>query len=255
MNFGLYFVNSVKFTYQTFFGEWNRGSHFIALGVALGIISLLNPESVSSQSIQGQFYRLTWLKFFGLWFFINLFFIGYEIRILRGGDTPPDFKYIGCLVKDGIVSTIITCVWIIPLFLICLAFARFIPSFHNVIVAVFFMVLIILLIPMILVSQFIFARTGSFWYAFRVSRIRVVTDNLGLKRFSFTYLVGVVIFLIFMYFDEILFRVVPPVISGDIFLALHSIFISYLILVFGVLYDKFLTTVFENAGVPFSAET
>jgi len=253
MNFGLYFKNSVKFTYETFLGERIRGVIFIILGIGLGIISLFNPDPAPLSAFTAQWRGLYWLVFISLWFFINAIFMGYEIRILRGGQNPPGFDHIGPLLKDGIESEIISCVWIIPVFITSLMIIQLFPPLQNLVLAGFIIALIIFLIPMILISQFIFARTRSFFDSLHSSKIRVLICNLGLKNFFFTYGVGIVFFIALIILDAILKSVLPLITSGDTFSVIYSIFISFLFLILGVLFDKFLTSVFENSGVNFSA--
>lgn len=251
MDFRLYFLNSVKFTLTTFLGERKRGVCFIILGIGLGIFSLFNPDHVPVSVFTVQLQSLNWLEFIGIWFLVNAFFTGYEIRILRGGQNPPDFDHTSSLLKDGIESEIIAGVWIIPILIVSLMIIQLYPSFQNFILVSLIIILVVLLIPIILISQFIFARTRSFWDSFHISKIILLIRNLGLKNYFFAYGFGVVFFMALFILDAILKSALSLITSEYIFTAISSIFLSFLVLVLGVLFDKFLTSVFENSGVNF----
>lgn len=252
MNFKLYFLNSVKFSIETFLGEGPRGVIFIVLGISLGILSLFNPDLTPLPACTAQLQLLLWGIFIGAWFLVNAIFIGYEIRILRGGAKPPGFDHFNSLLKDGIESELISCVWIIPAFIFSLMVIRIFPLFQNLVLAGFIIGLICLLIPLILISQFVFARTRSFWTSFNASKIRALIRNLGLKNYFFAYGVGVIFFVALYIIDAILKSVLSQITSWNMLSALSSMFISFLFLILGVLFDKFLTSVFENSGVNFS---
>jgi len=274
INFKDYLSDSLDFTIETFFGNLTRGVILFAAAILLILISVIDPLPLQLHAGTFHWQSLPWPEVIILTiseFVIGAVSAGYGIRIYRGRATPPDFDNFGPLMKDGIKAGIIAILWILPLLIILLIIFTIVPLLPSSSVAIkseaFLAMLLLLLtlftiIPVLIipVSLFHFARTGSFWESFRLSKILSIIHNPGWKKYLVAWAILIAIFLII---------IIPGIIIAFLlFIILHTLIPTFhdftelnritsdLVGVFSAVFVvRFMTRVLEDHEGMFSIET
>jgi hypothetical protein len=117
MNFSQFFSESLAFTGATLVEKWSRWLIFILLNLPWLILPfVIDTKKITvGTSIHWELLlQLPVALLVTVGIILSFFLSGYNVRLLRGGSTPPEFDDWAGLARDGIKMNIILLIWFSP---------------------------------------------------------------------------------------------------------------------------------------------
>lgn len=237
----------IKFTKETFFGKSFRYILFILFGLPFPLLQIINKIDIQGLLLHGE--TIPWVQVFPLiciGIVLSFFLSGYSVRILRGGNNPPDFDQWNLLFFEGIKRDIVLIVWFLPA--IIFAFLLVLTSIKIVEIENF-----LILIPIVIISFIIgeifstigsirYARTGSIVEGLRYTEIIKIVRKIGWKNYLLALIFLAVVAGVFDIFQR-LFSFLGITLTGISFAGgLVYIFLNPFLSVYG---DRYLTLIYD----------
>ena len=210
MTFSSFLSETVAFTKKTLIGKWYRWVALMLLGLpALALGQIITTKTIIDGTVI-HWDAVPWTEVIPLAVaaFVCTFFVaGYIVRLLRGGDQPPEFDRPAALAFDGIRLEIVAIIWALPLFAIAiLQIYTFSTRMSSL--SLGSALSMVILMPVLLVGDIIilallvffgtvgvtrFARTGRIREAFAIRAIESDIDRIGFGGYLFVLIILVVI--------------------------------------------------------------
>jgi Tol biopolymer transport system component len=211
MNFGTVLSESIAFTRATLFEKWIRWLILILLALPWVALSFVVDATKIIDGTTIRWDLVPWgqvapLILAGI--VCSFFYSGYIVRLLRGGDTPPEFDNWAVLALDGIKMDVILLVWLLPAVILVLLQVLFFfggslaGGSPGVSLGVLFLMPVLMTIELAvflfavlygIIGIIRFARTGSIREGFAISAIWATIGRIGWGNYIVALVVLVVI--------------------------------------------------------------
>jgi hypothetical protein len=208
-----YLTESASFTREVLTGKWSRWLVFILLGLPWTVLTSLLASRQVFDGTTIHWSLIPWnesavLIIAGI--LCNLFLSGYIVRLLAGGDTPPEFVNWSHLALAGIKVHTLPLVWVLVPILLTLiqtaiAEGGFLYGGSPWQVPALLLVLLILLVQIlilffavnyVIIGATRFARTGSIREGFAIPAIKTTLDHIGIVNYYIALGVITLVFLL-----------------------------------------------------------
>jgi hypothetical protein len=226
MNLERIFSESIQFTRAALVDAWQRWLIYVLLGLPWLIVNYLVDARSLIDGTAIRWELVPWGKvalLVPVAVVLSFFISGYIVRILRGGDTPPEFNNWLQLAADGIRLDIVALLWSLPILSIILLSLYLMTGGPLTGGSLGFTLGLLLLMPVAMIAELAvviitlvygitgairFARTGSVREAFAISAIRSTVRRIG--RVNFVVALGVLLVVSILYFVVTGFLLIIP---------------------------------------------
>jgi len=215
MNFSQVFSESVAFTRATLFGKWTRWLILILFALPWLVLHFVMDATKFMYGTTVRWDLVPWgqvvpLVLAGI--VCSLFSSGYTVRLLRGGDTPPEFDNWATLALDGIRMDVILLAWMAPVVTLLLLHSMFFYGWPRITGLPGLSPGLLNLNPVLLIIEFAifviaflygiigiirFARTGSIREGFAISAIGSDIGRIGWGNYIVALVILAVIVFVF----------------------------------------------------------
>jgi hypothetical protein len=215
MNFSRVFSESVAFTRATLMGKWTRWLILILFALPWLVLSFVMDVTKIMYGTTVRWDLVPWgqvVPLVGIGIVCSFLFSGYTVRLLRGGDTPPEFDNWATLALDGIKMEVILLAWMAPVVTLLLLHSMFFYGWPRTTGLPGFSPGLFLLNPVLLIIEFAifviaflyviigiirFARTGSLREGFAISAIGSDIGRIGWGNYIVALVILAVIAFVF----------------------------------------------------------
>jgi hypothetical protein len=215
MNFSRVFSESVAFTRATLMGKWTRWLILILFALPWLVLSFVMDVTKIMYGTTVRWDLVPWgqvVPLVGIGIVCSFLFSGYTVRLLRGGDTPPEFDNWAVLALDGIKMDVILLVWLLPAVILVLLQVLFFfggslaGGSPGVSLGVLFLMPVLMTIELAvflfavlygIIGIIRFARTGSLREGFAISAIGSDIGRIGWGNYIVALVILAVIAFVF----------------------------------------------------------
>jgi hypothetical protein len=217
-------TDSLVFTRETLIGKPSRWLIMILLCLPWMVVSLLSKLLIGSDIQKIRWESIPYGPIIALiiaGMICELFLIGYNLRILRGGRTPPEFNNWVLLAVDAIKMMVLSIIWALPVVIIILTIAFILGDgglsggglilfLLMLLIAVVYVAILIVILPISIIR---FARNGSIGEGLTLYAIQETIDRIGWGKYIVALVILVAILTVYSFVSFSL-QLIP--IAGDI---------------------------------------